>query len=58
MATALFGKPGNNPYCHHRTLEMQRLGKRERVALIEPAEGLPFDRGAWQLQVEQVEDVR
>ena len=20
----IFGKPGNNPYCHHRALEMQR----------------------------------
>ncbi len=52
MATALFGKPGNNPYCHHRALEMQRVGKRERVIRIQEAEGLPFDRGAWALEVE------
>ena len=54
MSTALFGKPGNNPYCHHRALEMQRLGKRERVVLVQSAEGLPFDRGAWSLEVDEV----
>ena len=31
MAHGLFGKPGNNPYCHHRALELQRAGWRERV---------------------------
>jgi radical SAM protein with 4Fe4S-binding SPASM domain len=25
-----FGRPGNNPLCHHRALEMQRAGKRRR----------------------------
>lgn len=54
MATALFGKPGNNPFCHHRALEMQRMGKRERVTLIQQAEGLPFDRGAWKLDIEDL----
>jgi radical SAM protein with 4Fe4S-binding SPASM domain len=54
MSTALFGKPGNNPFCHHRALEMDRLGKRERVVLIQQAEGLPFDRGAWNLEIDDV----
>jgi len=49
MATALFGKPGNNPYCHHRALEMSRQGKRERVVRVAPAEGMPFDRASWAL---------
>lgn len=51
MATALFEKPGNNPYCHHRALEMQRIGKRERVAAVETsaAPGLPFDRRRFQI---------
>jgi radical SAM protein with 4Fe4S-binding SPASM domain len=52
MATSLFGKPGNNPYCHHRALEMQRAGKRERVVRVEPAPGLPFDHARWELCVE------
>lgn len=48
----LFGKPGNNPYCHHRALEMQRQGKRERVVKIGEAPGLPFDHGLFDIVVE------
>ncbi|GAB4212069.1 MAG: GDL motif peptide-associated radical SAM/SPASM maturase [Sandaracinaceae bacterium] len=48
----LFGKPGNNPYCHHRALEMQRVGKRERVVKLEEAPGLPFDHGRFDVVVE------
>jgi radical SAM protein with 4Fe4S-binding SPASM domain len=54
MAHSLFGKPGNNPYCHHRALEMDRAGKRERVVLSQAAPGRPFDRGTWDLLVEDV----
>jgi radical SAM protein with 4Fe4S-binding SPASM domain len=49
MAHAVFGKPGNNPYCHHRALEMQRAGLRERVILREPAPGTAFDHGVFEL---------
>ena len=56
MATALFGKPGNNPYCHHRAIEMERAGKRERVVRVEDAPGLPFDRARWELVVESAHD--
>jgi radical SAM protein with 4Fe4S-binding SPASM domain len=52
MTTALFGLPGNNPYCHHRALEMKRVGKRERVAPTTPAPGLPFDSARWTIIVE------
>jgi radical SAM protein with 4Fe4S-binding SPASM domain len=52
MGHSLFGKPGNNPYCHHRALEMDRAGKRERVVLKERAPGLPFDNGVFELIVE------
>ena len=48
----LFGRPGNNPYCHHRALEMQRAGKRERVVRTEEAPGLPFDNGRFSLILE------
>jgi radical SAM protein with 4Fe4S-binding SPASM domain len=54
MTHSLFGKPGNNPYCHHRTLEMQKAGKRERVVLKEAAPGLPFDRGRFELVEEPI----
>lgn len=55
MAHSLFGRPGNNPYCHHRALEMQRAGKRERVVLRQAAPGVPFDRGLFELIVEDIE---
>ncbi len=46
------GKAGNNPYCHHRAIEMDRVGKRERVVRIEPAPGQPFDHGIFEIVVE------
>lgn len=49
---ALLGKPGNNPMCHHRALEMRAVGKRERLIQIERAPGLPFDQGRFELVVE------
>ncbi len=49
MTTSLFGRPGNNPYCHHRVLQMHARGVRERVERIAPAPGQPFDRAEWRL---------
>ncbi len=49
---ALLGKPGNNPWCHHRALELAREGKRERLVQIETAPGRPFDQGRFELIVE------
>lgn len=51
---ALLGKPGNNPMCHHRALEMQRAGKRERLVQIQRAPGLPFDQSLFELIVEDI----
>lgn len=48
----LFGKAGNNPYCHHRALERQREGKRERIERREEAPGLPFDFGRFEVVLE------
>ena len=50
----LFGKAGNNPYCHHRALERQREGKRERVVRKAEAPGLPFDHGEFEIVLEDV----
>ncbi len=47
-------KPGNNPYCHHRALEMQRQGKRERVVQHTAAPGEPFDNGEFGIIVEDI----
>jgi len=57
MTTALFGRPGNNPYCHHRALEMQKAGKRERVVRVAEAPNLPFDRARWELVVQDAAEV-
>ena len=53
-AFSLFGKAGNNPLCHHRALELQRLGLRERLVRIGPAPGQPFDRAPFEIIVEQI----
>jgi radical SAM protein with 4Fe4S-binding SPASM domain len=47
-----FGRAGNNPYCHHRSLERQKAGLRERVVQIASAPGKPFDHGKFEIVVE------
>jgi radical SAM protein with 4Fe4S-binding SPASM domain len=54
MGDTLLGKPGNNPFCHHRTLELQRAGQRERIERVEAAPGLPFDAGRFRLILEDL----
>jgi radical SAM protein with 4Fe4S-binding SPASM domain len=51
-AHSLFGRRGNNPFCHHRALELLRAGQRERVVLVEGATGEPFDHGRFEIVVE------
>jgi radical SAM protein with 4Fe4S-binding SPASM domain len=48
------GRAGNNPYCHHRALEMARIGKRERVVKVSEAAGVPFDHGVFTIVEEDV----
>jgi radical SAM protein with 4Fe4S-binding SPASM domain len=48
----LFGRPGNNPFCHHRALELLREGTRERLVRTEAAPGSPFDYGRFEIVVE------
>lgn len=48
-AHTFFGRRGNNPYCHHRALEHQKCGKRERFVLKTKAKGAPFDYGEFKL---------
>jgi Y-X(10)_GDL-associated radical SAM protein len=54
-STVLFGRPGNNPYCHYRALELSKRGLRERVAKIEEAPGTPFDQGKFALITEPLD---
>ncbi|MDX6612873.1 MAG: hypothetical protein QOD75_2059 [Blastocatellia bacterium] len=51
----LFGRAGNNPYCHHRTLELSKQGLRERIAQVEKAPGIPFDHGRFELILEKAD---
>ena len=37
------------PYCHHRALELQRVGRRERLVKVQAAPGEPFDFGRFEL---------
>ena len=48
-AEPLLGRPGNNPFCHHRALEMDEAGFRERIELVARAPGEPFDHGLFRL---------
>jgi Y-X(10)_GDL-associated radical SAM protein len=48
----LFGRPGNNPYCHHRVLDLAAQGLRERIVRVEAPPGLPFDHGKFELVLE------
>jgi radical SAM protein with 4Fe4S-binding SPASM domain len=50
------GKPGNNPFCHHRALEMAREGKRERIVRVREAPGQPFDHGLFEVVVESASE--
>ena len=51
-AHVLFGKIGNNPYCHHRALDLLGRGLRERVERVARAPGRPFDYGRFDVVVE------
>jgi Y-X(10)_GDL-associated radical SAM protein len=53
--SVLFGRAGNNPYCHHRALELSKQGLRERIAQVEQAPGTPFDHGRFELILEHAD---
>jgi radical SAM protein with 4Fe4S-binding SPASM domain len=57
-AEVLFGRPGNNPLCHHRALEMDKAGKRERIVRVEAPPGKPCDHGLFEIVVEDKPDPR
>jgi radical SAM protein with 4Fe4S-binding SPASM domain len=48
----LLGYPGDNPYCHHRALELMAQGVRERVRLVEEAPNLPYDNARYVVERE------
>ena len=54
-AESLLGRPGNNPICHHRALELAKEGKRERLVQVEQAKGAPFDHARFELILEDAQ---
>ena len=48
-AEPVFGRPGNNPFCHHRAMMMDRQGLRERIEQVRGASGAGFDNGLFRL---------
>jgi Y-X(10)_GDL-associated radical SAM protein len=57
MADSLFGRPGNNPYCHYRALELARRGLRERVVKVRDAPRGAFTTGEFALVTEELPGV-
>ena len=53
---SLLGIPGNNPYCHYRTLELQKQGLRERVVKRREAAKASFAIGEFELITERASD--
>jgi Y-X(10)_GDL-associated radical SAM protein len=54
IADSLFGRPGNNPYCHYRVLELEKQGLRERVVKKKEAPQQAFAIGEFTLVTEPV----
>jgi Y-X(10)_GDL-associated radical SAM protein len=53
---SLLGRPGNNPYCHYRALELEKQGLRERIVKIRDAAPQPFAVGGFELITENIAD--
>jgi len=46
---SLLGRPGNNPYCHHRALTLAAQGRRERIVKVQEAGPTSFAIGRFEL---------
>ncbi|MFO0552745.1 MAG: radical SAM protein [Polyangiaceae bacterium] len=49
-----FGRRGNNPFCYHRVIQLQKKGIRERLVPVQRAPGKPFDFGRFELVEEPI----
>ena len=52
---SLLGRPGNNPYCHHRALTLAGEGRRERVVKVQEAGPASFAIGRFELVEEALD---
>lgn len=48
----LLGRAGNNPFCHHRVIELEKQGLRERIEKTADASGKPFDYALFDIILE------
>jgi len=48
-AHGVLGRPGNNPYCHHRVLKLRAEGRRERIVKLQDAGPASFSVGRFAL---------
>lgn len=44
-----FGKTGDNPFCHHRAIELKKQGVREVLVRKSRGPGQPFDYGSFEI---------
>ncbi len=51
---SLLGRPGNNPYCHYRALELKKQGLRERIVKVREASQASFAVGEFELITERI----
>jgi radical SAM protein with 4Fe4S-binding SPASM domain len=49
ISEPLLGRPGNNPFCHHRAVMLDREGHRERIEHVMAAPGESFDNGLFRV---------
>lgn len=54
-AHSLFGRRGNNPFCYHRVIELEKKGIRERLVRKLAPPGEPYDLGLFELIEERAE---
>lgn len=51
----LLGRPGNNPFCHHRAQDLADRGMRERIEQVAPSAGRGFDNGLFRVLCEPLD---
>jgi len=49
MAHCTLGRRGNNPFCYHRVVELEKRGVRERLVPVERAQSEPYDFGRFEI---------
>ncbi|ASU39125.1 hypothetical protein hmeg3_13070 [Herbaspirillum sp. meg3] len=53
---SLLGRPGNNPYCHHRVLALKAQNIREKIVKVHDAQQSSFGVGLFQIVEEAWDD--